>query len=200
MAVSAAHCGEPELVPPKRYQPPNSSRYTSTPCRIAALYATSGTARVLPPWIVPCWYAGSLQTVLKPPPLDSVVSMPQPGKKSPSGPSFQLISPRFVPNGGADVGSQPSTAKQYLAACSSVPPTPVTSGSEAGEDDDLIHELPSHDGCEAPWSPDEAKSVMPFFVALTNVWCHASCNSVPRHMSDSPKLIEMTSPRLCAIA
>src|SRR4051812_44192992 len=136
--------------------------------------------------------------VLKPPPLASVLS--NSSAKSPVGPSFQAISPRFVPNGGAVTGLQPSDAKQYLAACSSVPPTPVTSGSEAGDELDLIHELPSHEGCDAPWSPDEAKSVMPFFVALTNVWCHAFVSAVPRHVSDSPKLIEMTSPRLLSTA
>ena len=30
---------------------------------MAPLYATSGTARCFSPWMVPCWYAGSFQTV-----------------------------------------------------------------------------------------------------------------------------------------
>ena len=81
-----------------------------------------------------------------------------------------------------------------------MPPTPVTSGSDAGDDVDWIHELPSHDGCAAPWSPDDAKSVMPFFVAFTNAWCHWLVRSEPRHWSDSPKLIETTSPRLLLTA
>jgi len=34
---------------------------------------------------------------------------------------------------------------------------------------------------------------MPFFVAFTNAWCHASLGE---QLSASPKLIEMMSPRL----
>src|SRR4029077_14965956 len=57
------------------------------------------------------------------------------------------------------------------AANSSVPPTAVTSGSLAGELAALTQELPSQLGWAEPWSPLEAKSVMPLPVASTKTAC-----------------------------
>src|SRR5712691_334195 len=81
-----------------------------------------------------------------------------------------------------------------------VPPTAVTSGSEAGVEALELNELPSHVCCAAPWSPDDAKRVIPLSLASPNRACSCwiSCGSA--HLSASPELWEMTSPRLRSMA
>ena len=67
----------------------------------------------------------------------------------------------------------PVASKQTwsVAANSSVPPTPVTSGSLAGELASLTQPLPSQLDWAEPSSPAEAKSVMPLRVAAWKTLC-----------------------------
>jgi hypothetical protein len=53
-------------------------------------------------------------------------------------------------------------------------------------------------GCEAPLSPDDAKSVIPLLTASANSACCSLSRVGSMHASASPKLCEMTSPTLCS--
>src|SRR5690348_10174414 len=144
-AMIPAHCGEPQLVPPKRPKLPSSA--TSTPPLIAASYATSGTARVETP-VRPAWYDGAGQMRLGAPPVAT-------GTDAMSG-SFHVCSPPYeqmsaLASAAVALGQRPSG---YGSAC--VPPMLVTSGSEAGYCG-LFTAVP----LEAPKSPADAMIVSP---------------------------------------
>src|SRR6266849_2834257 len=94
----------------------------------------------------------------------------------------------------------------YAPLCASasrwVPPTAVTSGSDAGVDALSTNESgwPSHVGCAAPWSPDDANSVIPFAGACGNTSCCWATSAGAMQASAAAKLCEMTSPRLLSPA
>src|ERR1041384_1938240 len=88
---------------------PGMFRYVKTPWSMAALYDTSATPRCFAPCSVPCLYEVARQTSLNPPPPASVV--PKRSGKVPVGPSFQPISPRYVPEAGGAEATQPRAAE-----------------------------------------------------------------------------------------
>src|SRR5215475_13487018 len=92
-------------------------------------------------------------------------------------------------------------APVLVSAKSVVPPTPVTFGSEAGvlAANRAAVLFGSQLGCEAPLSPDEAKSVIPLLIASANTVCCSASRAGSMHASASPKLCEMTSPTLWSI-
>ena len=59
---------------------------------------------------------------------------------------------------------------------------------------------PSQLGWAAPWSPEDASSVMPLSVALANIACCARSIAGSTHCSASPNDCEITSPRLWSTA
>src|SRR5215470_12433514 len=125
--------------------------------------------------------------VLNPPPLQFTSVGATAGGLQPNG-SVHAVSLWYAPVLGS--------------AVSVVPPTPVTFGSEAGvlAANSAAVLFGSQAGCEAPLSPDEAKSVIPFLTAAANSACCWLSRAGSMHASASPKLCEMTSPMLLSIA
>src|SRR5579884_2753558 len=104
------------------------------------------------------------------------------GGLQPKSCSVHAVSQTYVPSGSV--------------ALRVVPPTPVTFGSDAGVLAARIAAVPSQLNCDAPLSPDDAKTVIPWAAAFRNTsFC---CRRRPGSMqvSASPKLCEITSPTL----
>ena len=72
----------------------------------------------------------------------------------------------------------------------------MTFGSLAGELTALKYALPSHVTWAEPWSPVEAKTVIPWPAIRWKSRCVLSSSFGSMHCSASPKLCETTSPRL----
>jgi hypothetical protein len=75
----------------------------------------------------------------------------------------------------------------------SVPPTAVTFGSVAGVLAAFIRLLPSQVGRPAPWSPEDANSVVPLPESCENTACCFCRSFDDSQASASPKLWETTS-------
>src|ERR1700730_16952005 len=110
-----------------------------------------------------------------------------------------LKPPPLAPKASFHVVSEPYAPLIPLAR-RLVPPTLVTSGSLAGVPADLKRLLPSQGGCAAPLSPDDANRVVPFWVALLKSECCWASSVGFMQASASPKLCEITSPRLWSMA
>src|SRR5256714_8647504 len=138
-----------------------SERYTSAPVPALAWRPTSGTPRMAPIAVLPAgglsWYPGRLNTSLNPPP--------------------ETVQPTSATRGKAGHlagGSVLSTTRLVVLLGSVhryVPPTPVTSGSEAGHSTVgygmSVPPLLTGDlrTLAVPLSPDEPRTVTPFSAA-----------------------------------
>src|SRR5262249_42271290 len=92
-------------------------------------------------------------------------------------------------------------APERPSACSAVPPTPVTFGSLAGVLAALkLTSLLLQSGRPAPWSPEDANSVMPLPTAAPTIACCGFTSAGSMHCSASRKLCEIVSPRLLSTA
>src|SRR4029077_20903344 len=157
---------------------------TTTPCvfqkatKLSAAYATSRTPLALLSFWNGACQPGRRNSVLKPPPL-------APPALVVVGSLFHAVSAMYPP---------PAPATKC------VPPTAVTRGSDAGVDALKTRLCPSHDCRPAPLSPDDAKIVMPSSVAFWKTACCCSSTAGAAHISASPKLCVMMSPRLLSTA
>src|SRR5215471_18363382 len=162
--------------------------YTRTPVVALAWYATSGTPRVLPMVVLPLgsvfWKLGLAKTLLKPPP-ESI----QPTSRTPG---------LLMQRAGGSVLSTPVPVFGFTHRY--VPPTLVTSGSDAGHSTDgngIVCGL--FTGCfmalAVPLSPDEPRTVMLAACAEINAWRRFIKDCVlPNAPSADAKLCEITEP------
>jgi hypothetical protein len=97
-------------------------------------------------------------------------------------PSFQVVSDSQVP----PMLMLPSAFTDAGCATSCVPPTAVTCGSVAGVLAAFMYAELSHVGRAAPWSPDDASSVMFSAASCAKTLCCAASRSLPMHASASP--------------
>src|SRR4051794_4218527 len=178
-----------------------SDRYTSAPVRESACRAMSGTPRwpagigVLPGGRT-AWKAGRANTWLKPPPVAT-----PPAGRSQTISAWPAAAGAWQPAGGSTLSTVRVTvllgSVQRL-----VPPTAVTSGSDAGHPtvgNGIVEPpLPTGDflSLTEPVSPDEASTVTPFCAAEMNAWRRfCSDCELPNASSAEPKLCEITSAR-----
>src|SRR5262249_58150865 len=96
---------------------------------------------------------GGRKGVLRRPPLQLTSVGATAGGLQPNG-SVHAVSPMYAP--------------VEVFAVRVVPPTPVTSGSDAGVETAFNAPVPSQDGWEAPLSPEEANTVIPSAAAASN--------------------------------